>query len=285
MPPKVDEIRVYSSESAVRKPSVIFREMWQGLVKGKDLALRLTIRDIRSQYRQSILGILWAFIPPLANTIIWIFLGSTGIINFGETDIPYPAYVFSGTLLWAIFMEALAAPLQRTNGARGMLARINFPKESIILSGIYQVAFNGAIKVALLIAGLLILGVYPDWTVVFFPLSFISLILIGTSIGLLITPIGLLYTDIGRALPMAMQFIMYITPVIFPMPKTGWVEQIFLLNPLSSIILTSRNLLTGGELEYLLPFFIINIVFFVLLLIAWIIYRAAMPVLVERMSA
>jgi lipopolysaccharide transport system permease protein len=111
------------------------------------------------------------------------------------------------------------------------------------------------------------------------------LILVGTAIGLLITPVGMLYTDVGRAVPLLMQFLMYLTPVVFPMPKEGWAATLFQINPLTPLILTARDWLTGLSPEYLGYFVAVNAVAFVLLMLVWVAYRLAMPILIERMSA
>ena len=89
------------------------------------------MRDISAQYRQAFLGILWAFFLPLANTVTWVFLSRAGIVSVGETAMPYAAYVFTGTMLWAILLDAINAPLRQTNAARGMLAKLNFPREAL----------------------------------------------------------------------------------------------------------------------------------------------------------
>ncbi len=86
----------------------------------------------------------------LANTAVWLFLNASGIVRMGETVLPYPVYVFTGTMLWAIFMEAASAPLQQTTAAKPMLAKINFPREALIVSGNYQTLFNAGIKIALI---------------------------------------------------------------------------------------------------------------------------------------
>jgi lipopolysaccharide transport system permease protein len=129
------------------------------------------------------------------------------------------------------------------------------------------------------------MGINPGWGLLLFPFGIFSLILVGTAFGLLITPIGVLYSDVGRALPLLMQFLMYVTPVLFPMPKTGWASTLFALNPLSAVILTSRDLLTGVVPEMLAPFLLVNSAAVVLLLAVWVIYRLAMPILIERMGA
>ena len=182
-------------------------------------------------------------------------------------------------------MDAVNAPLQQTIAARPMLAKINFPREALVLSGIYQTLFNAGIKLTVLMAALLIMGVTPGWGLLLFPLAVLSLILAGTALGLLITPVGLLYTDIGKGLPILLQFLMYLTPVVFPMPQAGWAATLFQLNPLTPLILTARDLLTGFTPEHLSAFLIVNAAMLLLLSLVWVVYRAAMPILIERMSA
>jgi lipopolysaccharide transport system permease protein len=260
-------------------------EMWSDLLQGRELAWRLAVRDISAMYRQSFLGILWAFIVPLVGTVTWIFLKGSGIVSLGTTDIPYPVYVFSGTMLWSIFMDSLVAPLNQTTNAKAMLSKINFPRESLILSGIYQILFNSAIKVAMILAALIFMGVYPGWSLLLFPFAVLSLILAGITIGLFLTPIGLLYTDIGKGIPLGMQFVMFVTPVVFPIPKSGWVAQVFYLNPMTPIMMTARSWLTATPDGFLHSFLYVNAVLVVLLFLFWIVYRVTMPVLIERMSA
>jgi len=279
------KVIVYTPDSALASPVKMLRAMFRDLVAGRELAWRLAVRDLSAQYRQAFLGFAWAIILPLANTLVWIFLSGSGVVKVGDTPIPYPLYVFSGTILWAIFMDAVNAPLQVTTAAKAMLAKINFPREAIIVSGIYKTLFNGGIKIVLLIGVLLFTGVHLGWSLLLFPLGILSLILVGTAMGLLVTPVGMLYTDVGRALPLLMQFLMYVTPVVFPMPKSGLAAMVFAVNPLTPLILTTRDWLTGMAPEYLGYFLMVNLAMLCLLLAFWIAYRLAMPILIERMSA
>jgi lipopolysaccharide transport system permease protein len=263
----------------------MLRDMLRDLSASRELAWRLAVRDISAQYRQAFLGILWAFILPLANTVTWIFLSKTGIVAVGETALPYPVYVFSGSMLWAILMDAVNAPLQQTSAAKAMLAKLNFPRESLVISGIYQTLFNAGIKITLLLAVLPFLGVFPGWRLLLFPLGLISLVLTGTAMGLLLTPVGVLYSDIGKGLPLLMQFLMYLTPVVFPMPKTGIAATLYAINPLTPLILTARDWLTGLPAGYLSGFIVVNILAIALLIAVWIIFRLAIPILIERISS
>ncbi len=213
-------VTIYTPDSSLARPGKMLRDMLRDLWAGRELAWRLAVRDISAQYRQAFLGILWAFILPLANTLTWIFLSRSGIVAVGSTDLPYPIYVFCGSMLWAIFMDAVNAPLRLTTAAKAMLAKLNFPREAIVVSGIYQTLFNAGIKIALLLIVLPFLGIVPGWRLVLFPLGLMSLIMVGTAIGLLLTPVGVLYTDIGKGLPLLMQFLM-LTPVVFPNAHRG----------------------------------------------------------------
>jgi lipopolysaccharide transport system permease protein len=125
---------IYTPESQMRTPGRLLRSMWQDLKASKELSWRLFIRDIFAQYRQSLLGIFWAFLPPIVMGLVFIILRSKNVVNFGETDIPYPVFALVGTTLWQVFTESLNAPLKSVTMARPMLAKINFPREALIVS-------------------------------------------------------------------------------------------------------------------------------------------------------
>lgn len=277
---------VYTPDSSLAHPFTMLRDMGADLLASRELAWRLTVRDISAQYRQSFLGLLWAIILPVATTLVWLYLNLSGIVQVRATDIPYAVYAFSGTMLWAIFIEAMNAPLAQTNGARGMLCKLSFPREALILSGIYKNLFNAGIKIVLLLAVLPFFQIHPGWGLLWFPLGVLALVLAGTAIGLFITPVGLLYTDVGRGLPLIMSFVMYLTPVVFPMPEgDGFTAHLFHLNPLTPLILNGRAWLTGGEPLMLGYFAAVIGASVALLLVSWIGYRLTLPIIIERMAA
>jgi lipopolysaccharide transport system permease protein len=292
-------VTVYTPESSLRNPILMLYNMFRDLHSGRELAWRLAIRDIQAQYRQAALGLLWAFISPLANSVVWIFLFFSGIVPLHSTTLSYPIYVLSGTILWSIFMDSVNAPLGQINSAKSMLSKINFPREALIISGIYQTVFNGVIKICILLIMLLVLYIYPGWptlgihtgwSLTFFPFGIFSLIFTGTAIGLFVTPIGMLYTDIGRVLQLIMQFLMYLTPVVFTLESIessplSWVAILYKINPLTPLLLTSRDWLMGSSPAYLGYFLLINGLTILVLMIAWAIYKVAMPIIIERMNA
>jgi lipopolysaccharide transport system permease protein len=281
----MDDVKIYSAESSLRQPGVLLKGMFRDLFMSRELGWRLAVRDISAMYRQSLLGFLWAVIVPLTNALVWILLRGAGVVSVNDTGIPYPVYVFSGTMLWAVFTESMQAPLQKVIAGKSILGKINFPREALVISGILQSFFNAMIKVVLILGVMFFLGYPPSWTAIFFPLGVFSLILTGTALGLLLTPIGTLYTDISKGLPIIMQFLMYVTPVVYAVPHSGFVATIISYNPLTPLVVTTRDWLTGQPAEYMNGFIMLNLAFIVVLLLAWLLYRTSIPFLIERMSA
>ena len=278
-------ITVYTPDAALRRPGRLFREMFADLGSSRSLSWRLATRDIKAQYRGSFLGLFWAVITPVFSAATWLFLQMFGIVKVADTDIPYPVYVFSGTMLWNIFTEALSMPLGQLNGSRGLLAKLNFPRESILVAGILKVLFGAGIKLAVLLPVIMAMGVFPDTHLLLFPLALAALILVGFTIGLLLAPLGMLYGDVGRVLPILTQVAMYTAPVLFAMPKEGLVRALFHLNFMTPVVLTARAWFTGSPSPMPLYFMGVLGASLVLLFFAWVVFRITMPAIIERMSA
>jgi lipopolysaccharide transport system permease protein len=277
--------RTYTPESPLAHPAKLWREMKQDLWAGRELAWRLAVRDISAQYRQSALGVLWALINPLMTTAVWLFLSTSRLVQVADTGLPYPVFVFTGTLLWSILIDAFNAPLQQVSTNKPLLAKINFPREALILTGIYQTLFNAAIKLGILLLVLPFLGIHPGWGGLLIPVGILAMALTGTALGLAITPLGVLYGDIGRGIPLITQFLMYLSPVVFPLATTGWTGTVMRLNPLTPLILNARAWFTGQPPQLLGEWALTLGGSAVLLLLVWMVYRLAMPILIERISA
>jgi lipopolysaccharide transport system permease protein len=278
------ETKIYQKENNLKIGKQL-KESWKDLFGSHFLAKQLATRDVRSQYRQSYLGIVWIFITPLTSAFVWIFLSYTGTVKLSDTGVPYPVYVFSGTLIWSMIAEAIKSPTSNTNAARGMMTKINFPKEALVLSGVYKLLFNSSIKIGLLIVFIFLFGIGFHWSLLLFPFAMLAAILFGTTLGLFITPVALLYNDIGKIVSMGLGFLMYVTPVVYVMPKSGVMKTMMELNPFTPLILTARDLALGKPPEFLGYFFGILGVSIALFSIGLLFYRISIPIIVERLSA
>ncbi|MCP4157973.1 MAG: ABC transporter permease [bacterium] len=279
------EITKYTPESRIRHPITLVKEMWRDLKSSRELAFRLIIRDISALYRQTILGYFWAVFPPLVTSMVLILLKSSSVTDIKGVDIPYTVYVFMGTVFYQLFVDAMNAPLKIVTEAKAILTKINLPREALILSGIGQVLFSFAIKVVLLVAVFIYYQTPVAWTLALVPIPLLGLLLMGTMIGILLIPLGLLYKDIQSTLLIATSGLVFLTPVAYPPNTEGILGKIMALNPITPMLMAAKEMVTQGIPANLIPFFVVFGVTLILLFIGWVIYRLALPILIERIGA
>jgi len=277
-------IVVRTPEPALTKPKLLFTGMAKDLSQSKELAWRLFIRDLKGLYRMSFLGYFWIFLPPLATTLAFTFLNSRSLIKFEGIPIPYPAYLILGTLLWQNFADALQAPLRMATQNRSMLIRVQFPREALILSGIYLVVFNFLIRLVLLLPVLVFYKIELTKTVLLFPVGVMSLIIMGTAVGLLLTPLGILYKDVETGTTVILGFCMLLTPVVYPPMKEGLGFTLTQCNPVTPVLQTARDWILGSPPTHLFGFYCVTGCMIIALLIGWILYRLALPHVIARIG-
>lgn len=275
---------VYTSGSQLNNPKLFFREAIEDLKATREIGWRLFLRNLRSQYRQSWLGYLWLIFPPLATALIWVFLTKAKILTINNTTVPYPVYVLTGMFLWQTFVETLNCPLQQLSSSKAMITKVKFPHEALILAGLGGVLFNLAIRIVALVVVLLWFKISFSITFLFAPLGIFSILIFALAIGLLLTPIGLLYNDVANSLSIFTTIWFFLTPIVYPMPKEGLLASILSFNPLTSLIITTRNWLTMRNEGFENGFILTTVLVILVLSIGWIIYRIARPHLIVRLS-
>ena len=277
-------VRTYTPEPLLGHPAKLIGALMADIVAGRGLAWRLFVRDLSAQYRQTLLGYVWAFLPPLVGAATFIFLNAQGIVNIDTGALPYAAFAMIGTLLWQVFVDALTAPSQSLMAAKSMLAKINFPREALLLSGLYMVMFNFLVRLVLVALVMLYWGIAPSASIVLFPLAVAVLILTGFCFGLAVTPLSGLYGDVGKAIPMVAQFWMLLTPVVYPARSSGLAGTLATWNPVSPLIVTARETLTGQMPSLLLPFGVVAVLAVLALFAGLVAFRIALPHLIARMG-
>ncbi|MEM7145860.1 MAG: ABC transporter permease [Verrucomicrobiota bacterium] len=278
------KVTTYTPDSALSNPGVLVREMTDELRNCGSLTIALFSRDLKAQFRQSILGYAWLFFPPIATTAVWFLLNSSGVVKVADTGMPYPAFVLIGTLLWQAFLDSLTKPITALNRSKAMLIKLNFPRIAPVLAGVGETTLTSAVRLVLLIPVFIFADLSLSWTAALFPLGYLSMVLLGSAIGVFLTPIGLLYTDIARAIGVVGQVAMYTAPVVYPIATEGFLRWVNIINPVTYLLETSRSLLVGGPFPFLIPALIITAAGFLLLLASWTIFHITVPRIIERMG-
>ena len=276
---------IYTPESELRRPVLLLTAMLRDLITSRELAWRLFIRNISTRYRQTIVGYLWAVFPPLLTSAIWIFLNNQKILNVTETSVPYPLYILTGTILWQVFVDSINAPMRVVKESATMIAKINFPREALIIAAFLEILFNLFIQLCLLACVFIYFGIPLSVEILWGFTGIIGIIMMGMMAGILLTPMSILYGDVQQGLPMILQPLFYLTPIVYSAPKTGFGAILTTYNPISPLIQFTRELIITGKVICLEPSIIVFSITMILLLFGWLLYRIAMPHLVERISA
>jgi homopolymeric O-antigen transport system permease protein len=277
-------VTVYTPESPLKNPARLMRGLFHDLLAARELAWRLFVRDLSAQYRQTYFGYVWAFLPPLVASATFIFLQSQGIVKITGTGIPYPAFAMMGTLLWQSFVDAMQSPITAVQAAKPVLAKINFPREAILMAGLCMVLFNFLIRLILLAVVMTIWHVTPGAGLLLFPVAMAGLLAGGFSVGLALLPIGTLYGDVSRGITIVSGFWMLLTPVVYPARTTGLAGWLATWNPVAPVLTTARESLSGVAFTHLPAFVGISLVAALLCFLGLLAFRLVMPILIERMG-
>ncbi len=279
-------LTVYNSRSDIRSPGRLLGEIVSGFYEGRELSWRLFLRNLRGLYRQTLLGLFWAFLPPIANTAMWIFLKSTGAFRMEGTNVDAIVYILTGMILWEGFIDAFQMPMGVLNKNKNMLSRLNFPREALLAVGLGEVVFNLAIRLLLLIPAFWWFQVGLQSTLGLAPFAILGLVLFGMALGLLVMPVGTLYQDVGQFISMSLPFWMIITPIIY-VPWTDYPGSLLnWVNPAAPLLILGRDLLlVGWDSPHLIMGWVFLTVTIPLLLLGLVVYRVSLPVLIERMQA
>jgi lipopolysaccharide transport system permease protein len=227
------------------------RDLW----RYRELLYFLIWRDIRVRYKQTVLGAAWAVLQPLVTMIIFAFF--FGKLAKVPTDgIPFPAFYYSGLLLWTFFSNSVTNAANSLTGNVNLVTKVYFPRLLIPSAAVGAALIDFAIASVLLIGLLVFYGYQPIWLY----LMLIPLVVLTTffalGLGIWLAALNVKYRDIRYALPFVIQTWFFLSPVIYPssLIPEEW-RWVLALNPLTGVIEGFRAALFGrefywGELAY-----------------------------------
>ncbi|WP_187271159.1 ABC transporter permease [Neolewinella aurantiaca] len=250
------------------------------------LVRQLSRVEIRAEFRRSLLGLGWMVLVPLVAVLVWVLLNQAGILNPGDTEVPYPAYVLLSTSVWGFFAEIYRACSRIQEKYGRLLLMTPFPIITLVAQAVVVHLIRFAIPLFLNVAVLWLFGVRFGLAALLFPFALIPLLLLGTGIGLLVSPLRIVVADISRMADEGIRLLMYLTPILYsPKLEIGILSDLVAMNPLTYLIGFPRDLLTNGT--FFAPFYfgffaVLSIVFF---LIAFRIFQITEPRIRERLIA
>jgi len=213
-------------------------KLWQ-----RRALLRLWISyNVRARYSQTILGILWIILLPLATALI-LAIAFTQILRI-QLDVPMVSFFLAGLVPFNLFSTGVLNGTRAVLGKLPLVTQVYFPREILVLLVLGEVLVDFVFTFGAMIFINLTYGLYPNVYYIYLP--FIVLILIALALGsmLIVSCLSLLVRDIPQLMGVFMQLLFYITPIIYPVETIpAHLRYVYVLNPLAAIVQAFRDVI------------------------------------------
>ena len=208
-------------------------------------------RDVKARYSQTLLGVSWAILQPVATMLVfWVVFGR--LIGVESHGISYPLFCLTGLVVWNLFSQGMTNAAGSVVANQNQVTKIYFARLIIPLGAIGVVLVDFLIGVALLVALLLWEGVGIGPQILFAPLFVVMAAAVATGVGAALGALNVLYRDIRHLVGFLAQIWLFATPVAYPASlipeRWQWLAG---LNPMAGIVEGFRWAVVGTPLPSL----------------------------------
>lgn len=217
----------------------------------RELVFALTQREIKARYRQSLLGIGWAIIQPLAFMVVFSLVFGR-FARLPSDGLPYPIFSYTALVPWTFLANALTTATIGLVSQRSVVTKTYFPREVIVISQV-GARFVDFLAAALVLAGMLVwYGVTPTAWLMLLPVLLLIQITLILGLSLITSAMHVSFRDIAPVVTLGLQVWLYLTPVSYALslvqdsiPEAVW--PLYVLNPMVGLIDAFRNVVAHGR--------------------------------------
>ncbi|MEN9802667.1 MAG: hypothetical protein RLZ37_1792 [Actinomycetota bacterium] len=225
----------------------------QRVYRARELLWNLTLRELRTKYRDSVLGWAWSMVNPLATIAIYTFVFNIifkATVPKGENSgiQTFALFLVCAYLPWNFFSAASNIGMGSITANAGLVRRVPFPREVLVFSSVIHSCIQFMIELGLLSVILLIVGspILP-WLPVIFAIT-VLLAFFVAGVALALAAISVLFRDTIHLWPIALQIWFFLTPIVYSrdvvqdqLPR--WAQLVLRANPMNGFVTTYRDLL------------------------------------------
>ena len=218
------------------------RELWNY----RELAYFLVWRDIKVRYKQTVIGVAWAVLQPLAMMLVFtLFFGK--LAKMPSDDIPYPVFAMAGLLPWQMFSRTLSESASSLVTNQRLVTRVYFPRLLVPLATVLAAFVDFGVASALLAVLMVGYRLVPPAGIVWLPVFIALLLATALGIGLWLAALNAQYRDVRYTLPFLTQLWLFLTPVVYPssLVPDRW-QVAYGLNPMVGVVEGFRWALFGA---------------------------------------
>jgi lipopolysaccharide transport system permease protein len=235
----------------LRPHSVFSRQDLTDIWSYRELLWILALRDVKVRYKQAVLGVFWAILQPLTQTIIFTVLFNRLAGIKADLPVPYPVFCMAGLTVWGLFANGLSNASESLINSSNLVTKVYFPKAIIPLATVVTAAVDASLAFVCLLGFMLVMHVHLHLTAFLaIPIAMLAG-LCASALGLWMSALNLQFRDVRHALPFFIQLLIYLTPVFYPAslipaPLRSWL----VLNPMAAVIDGFRAALFGTPIPF-----------------------------------
>lgn len=197
-------------------------------------------KEFRGKYKKSFLGVLWSFINPLLQLLVYALVFPF-ILRIQEDN--YVMFLFSALIPWNFFATTITQSTAIIVGNGGILKKVYFPREILPISIVISGAINFLISCIIIFVALLISGIGITANVLWLPVILLVQCIITLAICFVLSALTVYIRDLEYFINVLLQLWMYVTPVLYKMDMIPErFVKFFYLNPMVEIINAYRNI-------------------------------------------
>ena len=246
-----------NTEYIIKPPSKFslnLNELWQY----KELFYFFAWRDIKVKYKQTVLGIFWVILQPLVMMMVFTIFFSEAL-NVPTDNIPAPIFYVSGLLFWNLFSSGLSTSANSMVTNANIIKKIYFPRLIIPFSAVLVALFDFLMSLIVFVGILIYFNITePEFQIrpvlfLYAPLALILTIITTLGLGFTLAALNVKYRDFRYVIPFGIQFLMFVTPVIYPVTifqNIPSLKYILAFNPMTGAVILVRNAFVPENIDW-----------------------------------
>ena len=248
----------------------------------RKLLLNLTIRTLRIQYRQTILGYAWVFLSPLAQLLVLYFVFA-GVLGRGDGTDNFVLVLALGFFPWHLYAQAISGGSESLVRARNLIGSISLPRDFIVISAVLTRILDFLVIVVLTVFILVWTGQSPSLSAVWVPIIFFSQLAFTVGMALPLAALNVFYHDVRFLLGVVLRVWFWMTPVFYTVEEVPEKYRFaYDFNPMAQFIDAYRVALISGTSPSLGSITFIVAAPCVALVVGYFIYSKLERTLVDR---
>lgn len=221
----------------------------KSILKNRKLVIYLSKNDMKKKYAGSYLGVMWAFVQPVVQILIYWFVFEVGLRAAGANNHPFIVWIICGLIPWFFFSDALNSATTCFLEYSYLVKKVVFDIEILPIIKIISSFIVHLFFIVLLLIVLTIFGYFPSIFAVQIIYYTICLVLLIIALSYITACLNVFFPDLAQIVQVGLQVGIWMTPIMwnFEMLAGQWFSFIFKLNPLFYIVQGYRSALLEGQ--------------------------------------